>query len=132
MFYRPNFKDNQKGFEFALYMMASSYYMSAKCSSKMMENKLNICYHEESHKLQYEQEDIALSYMDRLIEVLPKEVFKENVIVLMRKQYASGRTQITFVGSKFSLHMLCDNRTKSIAHKLVRHNQNKAVHPEQP
>ena len=121
MLFKPNFKDNQKGFEFALYMMASDYFKSAKCYSKAVETKLNICYHEESHKLQYEQEDIVLSYMDRLVNILPKEVFTENVIVLMRKQFCSERTQISFKGEHFTLHMLCDNKTKQIAHKLVKH-----------
>lgn len=122
MLFKPNFKDNQKGFEFALYMMASDYFTSTKCHSKSVESKLSICYHEESQKLQYEQEDLVLSYMDRLVRILPKEVFAENVIVLMRKQFCSNRTQITFKGEQFTLHMLCDNKTRQIAHKLVQHN----------
>ncbi|HAQ52562.1 MAG TPA: hypothetical protein DCR12_07360 [Lachnospiraceae bacterium] len=121
MLFKPNFKDNQKGFEFALYMMASDYFASAKCHSKAVESKLSICYHEEPQKLQYEQEDLVLSYMDRLVRILPKEVFAENVIVLMRKQYCSNRTQITFKGEHFTLHLLCDNKTKQIAHKLTQH-----------
>lgn len=121
MLFKPNFKDNQKGFEFALYMMASDYFASTKCHSKAVESKLSICYHEESQKLQYEQEDLVLSYMDRLVRILPKEVFAENVIVLMRKQYCSNRTQITFKGEHFTLHLLCDNKTKQIAHKLTQH-----------
>ena len=122
MLFKPNFKDNQKYFEFALYMMASDYFASTKCHSKAVESKLSICYHEESQKLQYEQEDLVLSYMDRLVRILPEEVFAENVIVLMRKQYCSNRTQITFKGEHFTLHMLCDNKTRQIAHKLVQHN----------
>ena len=121
MLFKPNFKDNQKGFEYALYMMASDYFASTKCHSKSVESKLSICYHEESQKLQYEQEDLVLSYMDRLVRILPKEVFAENVIVLMRKQYCSNRTQITFKGEHFTLHLLCDNKTKQIAHKLTQH-----------
>ena len=121
MLFKPNFKDNQKGFEFALYMMASDYFASTKCHSKAVESQLSICYHEESHNLQFEQEDLVLSYMDRLVRILPEEVFAENVIVLMRKQYCSNRTQITFKGELFTLHMLCDNKTKQIAHKLIQH-----------
>ncbi len=122
MLFKPNFKDNQKGFEFALYMMASDYFASTKCHSKAVESKLRICYHEESQKLQYEQEDLVLSYMDRLVRILPIEVFTESVIVLMRKQFCSNRTQITFKGEHFTLHMLCDNKTRQIAHRLVQHN----------
>lgn len=93
---KMNFTNNQTSFEYALYMIASSYFDKATCKSGVLERKMLIQYKELKLDKQYQMEEICISFMDELVAKMPKHFFNRNVTVKLNRIH-SGLTEIIFI-----------------------------------
>ena len=83
---KMKFTDNQAAFDYAIYMIASSYFAKTECSNKMLENKLLFQYKEQSTDRQIKMEEICISYMNQLKKKLPKQLFRQEMKIHFRKE----------------------------------------------
>lgn len=83
---KMNFTDNQTTFEYALYMIASSYFDKINSASCFTEKRMLLQYKEQKLDKQYSMEDICIKFMDRVADELPKEMFKLDTMVHLRKR----------------------------------------------
>lgn len=97
-----NFTNNQTAFEYALYMIASSYFNRAECKNKLLEKSMLLQYKEQKLESQYGMEDLCISYMDDLQKKLPPQIFKQNMKVHLRKE-GNGTTGVILVSKKYIL-----------------------------
>ena len=78
---KMNLTNNQKAFEYAVYMIASSYFKTCKCKSKILEKNLFLQYQEQKINSQYEMEEICICFMEELSQKLPKDFFEQDMEV---------------------------------------------------
>ena len=95
---------NQQAFEYAFYMIATSYFGSAKCLSKRLEKRLLMEYKELKLQKQYEMEQSCISYMNSLKKQLPPRVFRGDVVVRMVR-LNPYRTGLEIRGDRFVLEL---------------------------
>ncbi len=95
---------NQQAYEYALYMIATSYFRSAKCLSKRLEKRLLMEYKELKLQKQYEMEQSCISYMNSLKKQLPHKVFAGDVVVRMVR-LNPYRTGLEIRGDHFVLEL---------------------------
>lgn len=94
---KMNFTNNQTAFEYALYMIAASYFDKAACETKYTEKSMLLQYKEQKIDKQYQMEEICIKFMDKLEKILPENVFRQEVQVQLRK--SKGKlTEILFRG----------------------------------
>ena len=96
--------NNQTAFEYALYMIASSYFDRVKCKNTILEKSMLLQYKEQKLDNQYKMEDICIAYMDGLQQKLPKDLFKQNTVVRFRKRQ-NGFTTLFFMSRKYVLEI---------------------------
>ncbi len=98
---------NQKAMEYAMYMIAGSYFAKVwNRKSKLQETKLKLYYQEEALNTQYLMEEICIDYIENyLMEILPEHIWKEEVELLLKVQEDTCRTSIRFEGRDFSLEL---------------------------
>ena len=78
---KMSFTNNQTAFEYALYMIAGSYFDKATCKSKLIERNMLLQYKEQKIDKQYQMEDMCIRFMNKLAHNLPRNYFKQNMEV---------------------------------------------------
>lgn len=96
---KMKFTNNQTAFEYALYMIAASYFDKAVCDTKYTEKSMLLQYKEQKIENQYKMEDVCIRFMDKLAETLPEKFFKQNMQVRLRKREGKP-TEILFMSKK--------------------------------
>lgn len=77
---KPSFKsDVQKAFNYAIYMIADSYWDKTSCNEPKDARRLRSNYTELSLVKQYEMEKLAILFMDKVAGCLPEKFFKAPV-----------------------------------------------------
>ena len=102
---KMNFTSKQAAFEYALYMIAASYFDKAVCleaSSQMHEKNLLLQYKEQKQGSQIKLEDICIAYMDELEKKLPKKMLNQQVEVRFSRT-AGKPSEICFLTPKYRL-----------------------------
>jgi len=99
---KMNFTDNQTAFEYALYMIAASYFDKAVCTSGFTEKGMLLQYKEQKLDKQYQMEDICIHFMDKFAKSLPKKFFQQNMQVRLGKR-KNAPTKIFFENDKYIL-----------------------------
>lgn len=116
---KANVKNPQSSLEYALYMIASSYFDECTVTSKRMEEKLFLYYCEEKADNQYLFEDMSIRYMDSLKKKLPEDFFKRkvNVKILKHKDFP---TEIVFSSPDMRMSLICEYAGKKsrIFHRI--------------
>ncbi len=82
---KMNFTNNQTAFEYALYMIAASYFDRTICISRVTERKMLLQYKEQKLNKQYQMEDICIEFMDDLAKKLPADFFNRTVEVKLNR-----------------------------------------------
>ena len=90
---KMNFTNNQTAFEYALYMIAASYFDKKVCLSRITERNMLLQYKEQKLIKQYQMEDICIKFMDDLARKLPADFFNRTVETKLNRT-ASGITEI--------------------------------------
>lgn len=116
---KMNFTNSQTAFEYALYMIAASYFNKAKCKNRLLEKNMFLQYKEQKLDNQYKMEDICIGYLEKLVKELPEKVFKQDVEVLFRKK-EDGTTKILFMNSKFIIEFygVYEGHKSKIEHQI--------------
>jgi len=96
---KMSFTNNQTAFEYALYMIAASYFDKAVCLSKMTEKNMLVQYKEQNLNKQYQMEDICIDFMDQLAKRLPSNYFYRDVEVRLER-IAPGVREINFLDNQ--------------------------------
>ena len=104
---KMNFTNNQTAFEYALYMIAGSYFDKAVCKSKLIERNMLLQYKEQRIDRQYQMEDICIHFMKGLEKRLPKEYFKQNMEVHLVRHGAGKPMEIMFVNDTCMIEFIC-------------------------
>lgn len=99
------FTDNQTAFEYAMYMIAASYFGKAKCLSWLQERKMRVQYLEQKVNNQYKMEEICIAQMDKLIEKLPFNPATQEVEVKLIHHPKQNITEIRFANAEFTLSL---------------------------
>lgn len=97
---KMNFTNSQTSFEYALYMIAASYFNKSACLSEITEKNMLLQYKEQKLNSQYQMEEICIEFMDNLVSKIPSRFFERSVAVKLNKT-ASGKTEIV-IGDKQS------------------------------
>ena len=97
---KMNFTNNQTAFEYALYMIAASYFDKTVCLSKLTERNMFLQYKEQKLNKQYQMEDICIDYMEKLADKLPSNYFRFNMNVKLNRTASSGLTEIVFINEQ--------------------------------
>lgn len=102
---KMRFTDNQTAFDYALYMIAASYFDKTVCASKLTEKNMMLQYKEQRLNSQYRMEEICIRYMDRLERELPEWIFAQNMTVHLYRRL-NGVTRIVFECDSFTVCFL--------------------------
>lgn len=97
---KMRFTDNQTAFEYAAYVIASSYFKKVHCASKLTEQKMRLQFCEQKTNAQYRMESTCIKYMDRICEKLPKKFFEQEMVVHLRKN-DEGYFDIVFSDGRY-------------------------------
>lgn len=100
---KMSFTTKQSAFDYALYMIASSYFDKAVCKSKRAEGSLYLQYKEQKTDRQFQMEDMCISYMDKLSKQLPASLFQQNMEVHLRRNREGAPMEILFKGQEYIL-----------------------------
>ena len=85
----------QTAFEYAFFMIASSYFEKVRNISACTEESMHLWYREQSPEKQCRLERFCISYMEKLMQRLPKRIFTQKMQVqLIRRD--NGLTEIVF------------------------------------
>ncbi len=98
---KMKFTDNQTAFDYAIYMIASSYFKSASCDSKILERSMLLQYKEQRLDNQYLMEEICIRYMNDLVKKLPEFIFSSDMKVKLKRQGNGQPVEIYFINDKF-------------------------------
>ena len=102
-----NFTNNQTAFEYALYMIAGSYFDKAICKSQLIEHNMFIQYKEQRLDKQYQMEDICIHFMNDLVRRLPEKYFKQNMDVHLVRRKPGKPMQILFMSDEHIINVQC-------------------------
>lgn len=106
---KMTFTNGQVAFEYAIYMMVSSYFKKAVCANPLFEKKLCVQFHEQKSNNQYRMEEMALSYVKtHLAKEIPSSVWKEEMQVHFIPEKKSGKTEIRFMNDQYILRLFGD------------------------
>ena len=104
--------NNQKAFNYAVYMMLGSYFKQMEAVSECYVQKLYLYYVENKREHQYSFEDIAIRFVEREAapydEQLPEEIWQERVLVSFFAR--DGRNYVAFQGARYTLVVQNDYR----------------------
>lgn len=92
---KMNFTNNQTAFEYALYMMAASYFDRTVCTSRLTERNMLLQYKKQKLNKQYQMEDTCIEFMDGLVKKIPADFFNRSVEAKLNRM-ESGLTEIIF------------------------------------
>lgn len=103
---KMTFTSNQTANEYALYMIASSYFKKATCVTPIQEKKLKIAYLEQKTDNQYRMDENSIRYMEQLHNELPKAVWEQEVEAHLVGMKGGAATEIRFCGENFILRLV--------------------------
>lgn len=109
---KMSFTNNQTAFEYALYMIATSYFRSAVCKNKLLEQNMLLQYKEQKLEKQYQMEEICIRYMDRLIKSLPIATEEQDVQVQLKRN-KNNKTVLIIKGINYRLVFVGEYSGKS-------------------
>ena len=98
-------RNDQKAFEYALYMIASSYFDKAVCTTQLTERNLLLHYKEENTRKQFEMEDFCIRFMNKLERRLGTGFFENNVFVKLVRKNENSPVLIVFSNEGMSLKL---------------------------
>ncbi len=93
---KMNFSNDQTAFEYALYMIVSSYFEKCECKTPLTEGKMLLQYKEQKAEKQYAFEGLCIKYMQAMEAKLPHDLFERKVEVRLRKIREDLPTEIIF------------------------------------
>ena len=104
---KTNFINDQRTFEYALYVIASSYFNKTSCKTKLTESSMLIQYKEQKLDKQYKMEEFCEAYMEELAYKLPHIIFEQNMTVHLRRKSSNLPTEILFKSEQFIIIFSC-------------------------
>ncbi len=96
-----NVTNNQTAFEYALYMIAASYFNKVTCNSLINEKYMLLQYKEQKLDKQYQMEETCIRYMDELKKKFPKDFFQQNMNAKIRRHGKAAPTDIFFANDQY-------------------------------
>lgn len=103
---RMIFTNDQKSFEYAIFMMVGSYFKRAFAGSKGQEMSRLIQYLEQKLRDQYWMEESCEAFVRReLLPKLPKEIWKEEMKVSFIPLGESKVSEVRFQGETYILRV---------------------------
>lgn len=99
---KMNFTNNQTAFEYALYMIAASYFDKTVCLSKQTERRMLLQYKEQKINKQYQMEDVCIDFMVELVSILPVGYFNRSVDVKLNR-ITPYLTEIAFLDERMAI-----------------------------
>lgn len=99
-----------EAFEYALYMIAGSYFHKTVCKSHLMADSLCVKYKENKLEDQYHMEEICIRYMDSLAEKLPSQLFAADAKVFLVKE--TEGVKLNFQTEAYRLTFRCQRHGK--------------------
>ncbi len=98
--------DDQMALEYAIYMIAGSYFAGTTCTNTPWERKLRAAYWGMKPENQYRIEELCELYMEKnLADRLPENFRTEHVRVRMIPCRRLSQTELRFEGRDFILRM---------------------------
>ena len=92
---KPNIVDNQRAFEYVVYMMFGSYFDKTVLRNVLQEKNMYVQYMEQKEKSQFQMEDICIRFIERkLMKELPEELWTQQVEVKIGWEKSSGALEI--------------------------------------
>lgn len=110
---KMNFTSNQTAFEYALYMIATSYINKAVCTTPLQEKKLKVSYLEQKTDKQYQMEEVCIRFMDELMKKLPKDMSKQDMQVRLIGKKEGVLTELLFCNQKYILRLVANYKGKN-------------------
>lgn len=105
---KMNLTNNQVAFEYAIYMMVSSYFKTSRCTSKILEQSMRLQYVEQKERTQLQMEDTILSFIEKkMVPLLPESIWDEDVKVIFQPSDDKELNHILFVGKDKVLEVHC-------------------------
>lgn len=104
---KMSFTNNQTAFEYALYMIAGSYFDKATCKSKLIERNMLLQYKEQKIDKQYQMEDMCIRFMNKLAHKLPHNYFKQNMEVHLVRRQSGKPMEIIFANNTCMIDFIC-------------------------
>lgn len=95
--------NDQTAFDYALYMIASSYFEKATCRNHLLEQKMLVQFKEQKLNSQYAMEETCIRYMEELEKRLPWWFFLGNAGVWF--EIHGGRTTIVLKTEECALEI---------------------------
>ena len=104
---KMSFTNNQTAFEYALYMIAGSYFDKATCKSKLIERNMFLQYKEQKIDKQYQMEDMCIRFMNKLVHKLPRNYLKQNMEVHLVRRQSGKPMEIIFANNTCMIDFIC-------------------------
>lgn len=102
--------------EYIIYMMIGSYFKSAKCTSKILEQRLFLYYKDMNEKTQIEKETKIINYAENILKKsVGEHIWEEDVLVNFGTGWSKG-TQVSFEGKDWSLIIYVDSENINRIH----------------
>lgn len=108
---RMKLTDNQMALEYAMYMIASSYFKHATCRNRLLEQRMLIQYKEQKLDNQYRFEETCIAYMENLVKKLPGKILTDDTEV----HFVPGRHEVHFESDKHILVFRCLSKGRKIS-----------------
>ncbi|MCQ2517346.1 MAG: hypothetical protein MJ119_01155 [Lachnospiraceae bacterium] len=103
---KMNLTDNQNAFDYALYMITSSYYADCTCKSTILENKLCVQYHEQKTENQYYMEEQCINDIEKeLMGTIPDDGWEESAEAHTVRREGDEAASIRFLGKTYALYI---------------------------
>lgn len=100
--------NSQIAFEYAIYMMVGSYFKSARCKSRLLEQSMKLQYLEQKERVQLQMEDTVISFVEKkMVPLLPQDLWGEDVKVIFEPSEDKELNHVLFVGKKSVLEVHC-------------------------
>lgn len=95
---KMSFTNKQTAFEYALYMIAASYFDKTVSKSKLIEKSMLVQYKEQKNDKQFDMEEFCIAYMEKISQKIPESFFRQNMEAHIVK--GNAPTEITFKGER--------------------------------
>lgn len=103
---KMNFTSDQTAYEYAIYMIAGSYFPKTKCISPLQEKKMRLQYCEQKVTNQYKMEENCIAYIENtLLQKMPKALWKQNMEAQFLVDQETGLTEIRFKSEHYILRL---------------------------
>lgn len=102
---RPNFKDEQMAFEYAIYMIVGSYFKKATAKNKIQETDRRVMYGEERNDEQYRMEKACMDFVKEKLSKVPSAFWQEEMKVSFTPVDGFKAKIIRFEGEKYVLYV---------------------------